>query len=335
MEYKMTYELFAEMIIQNIRGYLPDSLKDAEIVHHKMDKINCKKDCICFVKKKKEGKNLSPNLYLDSFYKKYENGWDLQEVLEDIGHALKESVQEMESFKEIIRLDNIRENVFCKFINTKQNEELLKTMPHRNFHDLSIVYAWYVGEQDGAMLSAPINHELAKSEGLSEEQLFLLGKENTRILFPTTIRPMSAVIEELMGRKESKGGELFEFEPDEEFPMYVVSNRRRFFGATAVLYEDGMQMLADRLDDNLYLMPSSIHEWIAVPESYTNLEHLSEIVHLVNFSKVEEDERLSNEVYHYDKRTRQFTIATDVPDKRLGNHVAGERSVYQAEPPCR
>ena len=116
MEYKMTYELFVEMIIQNIREYLPDSLKDAEIVHHKMDKINCKRDSISFIKKK-EGKNLSPNLYLDSFYKNYQNGWDLQEVLEDIGRALKESVQEMESFKEIIRPDNIRENVFCKFIN--------------------------------------------------------------------------------------------------------------------------------------------------------------------------------------------------------------------------
>ena len=185
------------------------------------------------------------------------------------------------------------------------------------------------------MLSAPINHELAKSEGLSEEQLFLLGKENTRILFPTTIRPMHTVIDELLGRKESKGGELFEFESDEEFQMYVVSNRSRFFGATAVLYEDGMQMLADRLDDNLYLIPSSIHEWIAVPENFTNLERLSEIVHEVNFSWVDEDERLSNEVYHYDKRTRQFTIATDVQNKSLSDHVAEEKTVYQAEPPCR
>ena len=335
MEYKMTYELFVEMIIQNIRDYLPDSLKDAEIVHQQMDKINCKRDSIGFIKKKKEGRNLSPNLYLDSFYKKYQNGWELREILEGIGHELEKAVKEMEGINEKILPDNVRENVFFKFINTEQNEELLKTMPHRNFHDLSIVYAWYVGEQDGAMLSAPINHELAKSEGLSEEELFQLAKENTRRLFPTYIRPMHAVIDELMGGMATKGTELFEFEPDEEFPMYVVSNSKRFFGATAVLYEDGMQMLADRLDDNLYLLPSSIHEWIVVPENFTNLEHLSEIVHEVNFSEVDEEERLSNEVYHYDKRTRQFTIATDVQNKSLSDHVAEEKTVYQAEPPRR
>ncbi len=335
MEYKMTYELFVEMIIQNIRDYLPDELKDAEIVHHKMDKINCKKDGIAFIKKKKEGKNLSPNLYLDSFYARYLDGWELKEVLEDIGYELGKAVKEMGAINEKIQPDNIRENVFCKFINTEQNEELLKTMPHRKFHDLSIVYAWYVGKQNGALLSAPINHELAEAKGLSEEELFQLAKANTRRLFPTTIRPMNAVIDELMGRKAQKESELFEFSPDEEFPMYVVSNSNRCFGATAVLYEDGMQMLADRLDDNLYLIPSSIHEWIVVPENFTNLEHLSEIVHEVNFSQVDVEERLSNEVYHYDKRTRQFTIATDVPDKKLNDHVAEDKLVYQAETPRR
>lgn len=335
MEYKMTYELFVEMIIQNIGDYLPDRLKGAEIVHQQLNRINCKRDCISFVKTQEKVRTVHPNLYLDSFYKKYQNGWELKEVLEDIGNELKKAVKEIEAINEKIQPDNIRENVFCKFINTEQNEELLKKMPHRNFHDLSIVYAWYMGEQNNAMLSAPINHELAASKGLSEEELFQLAKENTRRLFPTTIRPMSAVIDELMGGKEKKDGELFEFAPDEEFPMYVVSNSNRCFGATAVLYEDGMQMLADRLDDNLYLIPSSIHEWIVVPENFTNLENLSEIVHEVNFSQVDVEERLSNEVYHYDKRTRQFTIATDVPDKRLGDHVAEERPVYQAALLCR
>ena len=335
MKYRMTYEFFVETIIQQIRDYLPDELMDAEIIYKKMDKINCQRDCITFYKSSEEKRVLYPNLYLSSFYERFKEGWFIKSILQSMGEELHKAVSEIEAINEKIQPGNIRENVFCKFINTAQNEELLKTMPHRKFHDLSIVYAWYVGEQNDAMMSAPINHELAASKGLSEEELFQLAKENTRRLFPTTIKPMSAVIDELMGGKEKTNGEAFEFAPDEEFQMYVVSNSNRYFGATAVLYEDGMQMLADRLDDNLYLIPSSIHEWIAVPESFSNLEHLSEIVHEVNFSQVDEEERLSNEVYHYDKRTRQFTIATDVPDKRLGNHVAEERSVYQAEPPCR
>ena len=299
MEYEMKYQMFIEMIIRNIRAYLPDSLKDAEIVHLKVDKINCKKDCLAIIEKKKEGLNLSPNLYLESFYKRYEEGWNLQEILESIGRALQNVDKEMGDINEKIQVDTIRENVFFKLINTEQNKELLKTMPPRKFQDLSIIYAWYVGEQNGNLLTAPINHDLAKVKELSEEELYRLAKENTRRLFPTTIRPMQTVIEELMGGKATKGSELYEFEPDEEYPMYVVSNRSGCFGATAVLNEDGMQMLADRLNDNLYLLPSSIHEWIIVPENFTTLEYLSQCVNEVNFSQVELDERLSNnnEIY--------------------------------------
>ena len=335
MKYRMTYEVFVETIIQHIREYLPDELMDAEIIYQKMDKINCQRDCITFHKSSEEKRILYPNLYLSSFYEKHKEGWFIKSILQSMGEELHKAVREMEAIGEKFQLEKLRDNVFCKMINTVQNEELLKKMPHRNFHDLSIVYAWYMGEQNNAMISAPINHELAQSQGLSEEELFRLAKENTRRLFPTYIRPMNAVIDELMGGMAAKGTELFEFEPDEEFPMYVVSNSKRCFGATAVLYEDGMQMLADRLDDNLYLIPSSIHEWIVVPESFTNLENLSEIVHEVNFSEVDEEERLSNEVYHYDKRTRQFTIATDVQNKSLSDHVAEEKTVYQAEPPRR
>ncbi len=335
MKYKMTYEVFVELILQHIRDYLPDELKDAEIVYQKMDKINCQKDCITFYKSSDEQRVISPNLYLASYYERYKEGWFLKSVLNSMGETLNEAVREMKTINLKDIFENLEENVFCKLINTAQNEELLKTLPHRTFNDLSIVYVCYAGEQEDKMLSAPINHELAKAKELSEEMLFQLAKENTRRLFPTTIKPMSVVIDELMGRQEQSEGELVEFLPDDEFPMYVVTNSKRIFGASAVLYEDGMQMLADRLDDNLYLIPSSIHEWIAVPQNFATLDYLSEIVHEVNFSQVDLEERLSNEVYHYDKRTRQFTIATDVPNKKLNDHVAEDKSVYQAEPPRR
>ena len=335
MEYKMTYELFVELIIQNIREYLPEELKDAEIVRQTTDKINNKRDGIAFVANQEKGKRLSPNLYLEPFYQRYTEGWTLNEILEGIGHELEQSVREMNGITEKIQLDSIRENIFCKLIHTEQNKELLQKMPHRQFQDLSIVYAWYIGERPDGILSAPVDSRLAEAQGFSEEELYQLAKQNTKRLFPTIIKPMRVMISELFGGREESEGEQFEFLPDDDFPMYVVSNTKKFYGASAVLYEDGIQMLADRLDDNLYLLPSSVNEWIIVPENFANLEQISEIVREVNFSQVELEERLSNEVYHYDKRTRQFTIATDVPDKALTGYVAEEKAVYQADPPRR
>ncbi len=42
------------------------------------------------------------------------------------------------------------------------------------------------------------------------------------------------------------------------------------------------------------------------------------------------DERLSNQVYHYDKDLRKVTLATDTPNKRLDGIVAEAPMVYEA-----
>ena len=43
------------------------------------------------------------------------------------------------------------------------------------------------------------------------------------------------------------------------------------------------------------------------------------------------DERLSNQVYHYDKDLRKLTLATDTPNKRLDGIVAEPPLVYDAK----
>ncbi len=49
---------------------------------------------------------------------------------------------------------------------------------------------------------------------------------------------------------------------------------------------------------------------------------LAQMVVEVNMQEVSLDERLSNQVYHYDKDLRKLTLATDTPNKRLDGIVA-------------
>ena len=44
---------------------------------------------------------------------------------------------------------------------------------------------------------------------------------------------------------------------------------------------------------------------------------LAQMVTEVNGNEVALGERLSNQVYHYDKELRKITLATDTPNKRL------------------
>lgn len=40
------------------------------------------------------------------------------------------------------------------------------------------------------------------------------------------------------------------------------------------------------------------------------------------------EDRLSNQVYHYDKDARRLTLATDTPNKRLDGMVAEAQLIY-------
>lgn len=118
----------------------------------------------------------------------------------------------------------------------------------------------------------------------------------------------------------------------EEMPadktMWVISNDRGINGAISMLYEDKLHNLAEELETDLYIMPSSVHEVIAVSASMGDPNELASMVAEINMDQVSLDERLSNQVYHYDKDLRKLTLATDTPNKRLDGIVAEPNMIY-------
>lgn len=119
-------------------------------------------------------------------------------------------------------------------------------------------------------------------------------------------------------------------EQEPEQAMWVITNERGIDGAASMLYEDELHSLAEGLERNLYILPSSVHEVIAVSVDMGEPETLARMVAEINMDHVELDERLSNQVYHYDKDLRRITLATDTPDKRLDGIVAEPEPVYEA-----
>jgi len=111
----------------------------------------------------------------------------------------------------------------------------------------------------------------------------------------------------------------------------VISNQRGINGAVSMLYEDGLHELAEKLDSDLYIMPSSVHEVIAVSSNMGDPNELAQMVADTNMDQVSLDERLSNQVYHYDKDLRKLSLATDTPNKRLDGIVAEVNLIYDSQ----
>ena len=91
--------------------------------------------------------------------------------------------------------------------------------------------------------------------------------------------------------------------------IYVLSNRDRVFGAAALLYAGALKKLTKRLNKNLIILPSSVHEVLLVPDDgVTKKDFFKNMVKEVNDSQVDPEERLSYNVYYYDRFSEEISI---------------------------
>lgn len=73
-----------------------------------------------------------------------------------------------------------------------------------------------------------------------------------------------------------------------------------------MLYPDTWEKVAALIGEDFYILPSSIHELIVVPESLgMNRLQLENMVEEINQTEVEQEEILSNTVYRYIRKEKR------------------------------
>ena len=326
----MDYEIFREVVKESFLSYMPESYQDMEVRVAPVDKVNRKLDGLSLLAKNEET-IISPTLYIDDMYVKYLKTEDLQATLRDAAEAMDGAFRE--AAIPPLDISTARDNIIFQLVNTMQNEDMLKNLPHREFQDLSIIYRWVVDVEQKGLSSVVINNHVAESLGMGEEQLFKAAAENTRRILPPVVQSMNEVMRDMLvadGMPEELA-DLMIGEQEPENIMWVISNERKIEGAASMLYEDKLHKLAESVGTDLYILPSSVHEVIAVSVEMGEPEELAQMVSEINMDQVDISERLSNRVYHYDKDLRKITLATDTPNKRLDGVVAEQGMVYEAK----
>ena len=189
----------------------------------------------------------------------------LQKVLQDAAESMDKAFLEAPQAG-ILDMDNARDNIVFQVVNTMQNEDMLRDMPHRDYQDLSIIYRWVVAVDERGIQSTVVRDNLAKQLGMTEADLFKCAVENTRRIFPPMVKSMNDVMRDMMmsdGMPAEIADMMLEEMPADR-TMWIISNDRGVNGAGSMLYEDVLHKLAMQLESDLYLLPSSVHECIAV-----------------------------------------------------------------------
>lgn len=331
----LDYEMFKGVVEEELFFHLPDNLRKFKYEIRPVQKVNQTLDGIIF---KGEGKSerVFPTLYLNEIYEDYKRSENLDQVLTNAANALGKGFEMANNIAMNLDMAEAKDNIVFQLINTEQNREMLSDMPHREFQDLSIIYRWVVSvHDDGAIESATVTNNLAESLGCTEKDLYELAVENTRKIMPPKVYTMQEVMKKIFAKdgipEEIAEMMISEMNTDPEMTMWIISNEMGINGAGNMLYEDQLHKIAENMGDDLYVLPSSVHEVIAVSTSVAEPEKLAEMVNEVNLSQVSIGERLSNQVYHYDKDLRKLTLATDTPNKRLDGIVAEPPLIYETK----
>ena len=306
MSISMNFELFKESIIQILTEKLGEEYKifsDSVIKNNGIELTG-------IIIQDKES-NASPTIYIDSFYEDYHRGVSIKRITEAIYHIFKESrYSQSVDMTGFIEYENAKDKIAYKLVHYDKNAKLLKQVPHRRFYNLAVVFYYIVKDAPFyGKASILITNTHLLHWKIDEDEFVQNAVRNTPRILPAKIENMEDVMFGLL-KKEVTNEELAKDlwgkmrrelgGCNEKIPMYVLSNEKRLQGAACMLYPEILKEFANKIQNDLYILPSSIHEVILLPAT-DNLDkkELLSMVTEINATQVEASEVLADSIYYY------------------------------------
>lgn len=317
----MNFENFIKEVKIMVKEYLGDDVRVEDKTVLKNNGIKLTGIVIL-----KERQNCVPNIYLNGYFKQYQGGRCLYDIVAEIiryyeEHKIEQRVN-IDSFSDY---EHVKDTICFRLINFEKNAELLKQIPHIPYLDLAIVFYCIIQNECIGNGNILVRNEHLKKWNVDVKDIQKCAFCNTQRLLKGKITPMEDVIYDLMKKKmileiEASIEEQMDshIQVTEEMiepiiremmdkiyteakgpKMYVAGNVSKNFGAAAILYEAFLTDFANEIKADFYILPSSIHEVILVPvgNEENEAERLKAMVCEVNHSELEEEEILSDSIY--------------------------------------
>lgn len=289
---------FVKLIEKEVTKLYPS----ATITIEKMPRPN--NTCLTGLKISEKNRVVIPVIALDELYEEYKQGIKLELIVSRISKLYKEQCNYKFDI-DSISFSKLKNNIFLKVLNTNSNEVYLKNILKREFLDLSIVpYVEVVKEG-----YVNFNSSLCVALGKSEEEIFKIAVKNMKN--NCEFSSIVGAINELMCDEQIPSSD-----DDLKYPMYVLTNKNKVFGASVIYITDFLMSIAEKINSDYFILPSSIHECIIVPTDIVEtgndiyeIQTLKEMVYEVNITHVEQSEILSYSIYYFSRKDNKVILA--------------------------
>ena len=261
----------------------------------------------------KKGDNIGKNIYLESYYEKYELGCELEEIIKEISNELDdnrdfiESTETQKLLKGLANYEETKHKIVFKLVNKERNSSFLQDKLYKEFLDLAVVYQIALNHPDEGLAVCYVHPTFLKHWNVTEEELFVQAFKNIQKMLPATVKTLEELIASIMEDYDDECGE-------KPTPFYVLSNEYSVNGAATMLYRDVLKAFAEKHDvKKVLIIPSSVEEVLLIPlNEYEkgSVKEYKRILLEVN-EMVEKHVWLSDNIYIFDSEKEEIRIWTE------------------------
>lgn len=313
------FEAFCQAVADNIKDYLPPEYADSDV---ELTSVIKNHDVpLTGITIHKDKSNLAPTLYLNSVF---------EEILRKLAGTYMNAVKNVPLREEfspswITDYTKARERIVCRLCSMEQNQTYLRGKVYRQMDDFAVTYHILLNEDAGTVASVAVTEDLLKNFGISKDEFHDQAMENTMRMCPPVVRPLAEVMASLGT------------ETDSVPPLYVLSNKQMVNGAVGILFPEVMDMVEQELGDECYVIPSSVHELLLFPKSFSqDYRLIDEIIREVNQTEVQPEEILDEHVYELHAKERRLIRcdrAEQIKMKEEAQQKEQRRAVHKPKGP--
>lgn len=286
------------MNYKEYKDFLKDEIKNRgkKVSSTKIDKINgVEKDVLII----RTDKNAEPIIYLDDMYASYKRGVNIEEQIDNIFKIVNQDSEEIQLMGLTLlnkSWEEIKEKVGVQVINYEWNKKKLKGVPFKQVLNLAIVFRVIFDEHSSSL----ITNRFLKKWGVTKEELIQVAftnLENSKY----TIKGISHLFGGCLDEELLSNGEDL---------LYVMTNESKVYGASAIARIDLLKGFAEKMEQDLYIIPSSIHEILLIPATDdVDVNYWKLRVKEVNRTEVKKEEWLSEDIYFFGRERNALMMA--------------------------
>lgn len=286
------YENFKSTLTTIIRNKLVSPYK---VLTYKAFKNGKEVDAFTITK---EDTAATPTFYFKNLLEDYKNGKSITDIADDVldlyFYATKNSPINIDECQDF----NVQKSNICyKVVNKESFKDQLPLIPHIDFFDLAIILYSVLSINDKNEMSFTVTNDMLRVWNATPQELFILATTNTPKLLPINITSLNALMFQVDIPQHETISDTIDNLPFDY--VYAITNEYSRNGFSGIFYPGVLKCLGKRFG-NFYLLPSSIHEALIVPEDCgMTPEYLKEMVKAVNTDVVSPDEYLSDSIYQY------------------------------------